>query len=78
MVFLIQNTQNRTTAALQLKVDEVIRSLRGANNALVKTDELSLEEIERLRAQCERLAMNARTKVNRGQTDVGTPKLDIK
>lgn len=77
MVFLIQNTQSRTTAALQLKVDEVIRCLGGAHNALLKTDELSLEEIERLRAQYERLAMSARAKVNRGQTDMGVPKVDI-
>jgi len=75
MVFLIQNTQNRTTAALQLKVDEVIRALRGAHNALVKTDDLNLEEIERLRARYEHLAVRARAKLNHGETDVGTPQV---
>ena len=75
MVFLIQNTQNRTTAALQLKVDEVIRALRGAHNALVRTDDLSLEEIERLRAQYDRLAVGARTKLDQGQTDIGSPEV---
>lgn len=77
MVFLIQNTQNRTTAALQLKVDEVIRALYGAHNALVKTDDLSLEEIERLRAQYENLAIRARAKVQKGKPDIGTPDIPL-
>ena len=77
MVFLIQNTQNRTTAALQLKVDEVIRALHGAHNALVKTDDLSLEEIEKLRAQYEHLAIRARAKVRRGKRDIGTPNIPL-
>jgi len=77
MVFLIQNTQNRTTAALQLKVDEVIRALHGAHNALVKTDDLSLEEIERLRTQYESLAIRARARVRRGKRDIGTPKIPL-
>ena len=77
MVFSIQNTQNRTTAALQLKVDEVIRALHGAHNALVKTDDLSLEEIEKLRAQYEHLAIRARAKVRRGKRDIGTPNIPL-
>src|SRR5215467_1482360 len=77
IVFLIQNTQNRTTAALQLKVDEVIRALHGAHNALVKTDDLSLEEIERLRTQYESLAIRARARVRRGKRDIGTPKIPL-
>lgn len=77
MVFLIQNTQNRTTAALQLKVDEVIRALYGAHNALVKTDDLSLEEIESLRSQYENLAIRARSKVRKGKPDIGTPDIPL-
>ena len=73
MVFLIQNTQNRTTAAVQLKLDEVIRALHGAHNALVKTDDLSLEEIEKLRSHYQKLAVRARAKVKKGKPDVGTP-----
>lgn len=77
MVFLIQNTQNRTTAALQLKVDEVIRALHGAHNALLKTDDLSLQEIERLRTQYEDLAIRARAKVQKGKPDIGTPDIPL-
>jgi low affinity Fe/Cu permease len=57
MVFLIQNTQNRDTEALRLKLDELILATRGARNAFVDIDELDdqqLDEIEReLRAAAE-------------------------
>ena len=78
MVFLIQNTQNRSTAGLHLKLDEVIRSTGGAYNVLLKSDELSLEEIERLRAQYDQLALNARAKLTSGKVDRGTPEVDIR
>jgi len=38
MLFLIQNTQNRDTAALQLKVDELLRAVQGAQNAFINSD----------------------------------------
>ena len=55
MVFLIQNTQNRDNAALQTKLDEVIRSGTG-ENAFVGIEHLSDEELEALRLKCERQA----------------------
>jgi low affinity Fe/Cu permease len=55
MVFLIQNTQNRDAIALHLKLDELIRALKGARNQLVDLEELSDEELERLRQEFHRL-----------------------
>ena len=55
MVFLIQNTQNRDAIAIHLKLDELIRALKGARNRLVDIEELSDEELERLRSEFRRL-----------------------
>lgn len=48
MVFLIQNTQNRDSLAMQLKLDELIRSAQGARNSLVSIESLSDKELELL------------------------------
>ena len=69
MVFLIQNTQSRTCAALQLTLDELIRSTSGAHNVMHSLKDMSLEEIETFRTHYEKLAMTAREKLRRGQTD---------
>ena len=55
MVFLIQNTQNRDAVAIHLKLDELIRALKGARNTLVDLEELSDEELEKLRQEFHRL-----------------------
>src|SRR5881396_2290311 len=49
MVFLIQNTQNRDAKAVHLKLDEMIRALKGARNKLVDLEDLSDEELQKLR-----------------------------
>ena len=51
MVFLIQNTQNRDSKALQLKLDELIKSSRGARNKMIDLEELSDEELDVLEKQ---------------------------
>jgi low affinity Fe/Cu permease len=48
MVFLIQNTQNRDTKAVHLKLDELLRGVTGARTSLVNLESLSDEELERL------------------------------
>src|SRR5688500_10091386 len=67
MVFLIQNTQNRDTAALQLKLDELIRVTKGAHLALLDLEELTENELENARDQYEELARDARKKLKEGQ-----------
>src|SRR3954449_7802128 len=56
MVFLIQNTQNRDTEALQLKLDELIRATEGARNRLLQLEELSEQEMEHIKKRFTRLA----------------------
>jgi low affinity Fe/Cu permease len=62
MVFLIQNTQNRESAALQLKVDELLRAVSGAQNAFINLEELTEEDLERLKERYAALAERARRK----------------
>jgi low affinity Fe/Cu permease len=61
-VFLIQNTQNRDTAALQLKIDELIRAHEGAHNAVLDLEELEEGDLVRIRDRYEALAQRAREK----------------
>jgi low affinity Fe/Cu permease len=59
MVFLIQNTQNRDTKAIHLKLDELLRGVTGARTSLVDLESLSDEELEHLQAEFERLKQRA-------------------
>ena len=59
MVFLIQNTQNRDAKAMHLKLDEVIRALKGARNQLVDLEDLSDEDLKKLEQQFQRLRRKA-------------------
>lgn len=60
MVFLIQNTQNRDTEALQIKLDELIRSQRGARNQVLDLEELDERELDEIRKEYLQLAEKAR------------------
>jgi low affinity Fe/Cu permease len=77
MVFLIQNTQNRDTTAIQVKLDELIRAVDGAHNALLDLEELSEEELARIRAHYLMLAQQARAALRRGESDVGIPDVGL-
>src|ERR1700687_3451708 len=59
MVFLIQNTQNCDAKAVHLKLDEIIRALKGARNQLVDLENLSDEELKKLEEQFRRLRTKA-------------------
>jgi low affinity Fe/Cu permease len=73
MVFLIQNTQNRDTEALHIKLDELIRATQGAHNALLDLEELTQEELDDFRQRYLALAKGAREQRARGERDTGTP-----
>ncbi len=73
MVFVIQNTQNRDTEAIHVKLDELIRSTKGAHNALLDLEELEEDQLDQFRSRYEILAREARRELKRGQIDTGTP-----
>jgi len=62
MVFVIQNTQNRESSALQLKVDELLRAVRGAQNTFINLEELSEEDLNELKDKSAAMAESARQK----------------
>ena len=70
MVFLIQNTQNRDSEAMQLKLDELIRATQGAHNAVLDLEELSQQELDRIKAPYEELARQARKQLKQGMKDI--------
>src|SRR3954469_3822794 len=75
MVFLIQNTQNRDTSAIQLKLDELIRATRGAHNALLDLEEIEDELLDRYLKTYRALAAASRKKIEQGKLDTDTPEV---
>jgi low affinity Fe/Cu permease len=73
MVFLIQNTQNRESEAVQLKLDELIRATKRARNTLLDVEEFSEEEIKLLKKEFLQLA--ERKKVKQAQSESQGPPL---
>jgi len=76
MVFLIQNTQNRDAEAVHLKLDELIRALEGAHNALLDLEDLEDKDLDRIREQYAGLAEAARKLLQERGVDTGVPALD--
>ena len=76
MVFLIQATQNRDAEAIQIKLDEIIRSLDGAHNALLDLEELEEEDLMRMRENYLELAERARQRLKSGKDDTGVPEVE--
>jgi low affinity Fe/Cu permease len=77
MVFLIQNTQNRDSEAIHIKLDELIRAVKGAHNALLDLEELDEQELDRIRADYEKLARTAREALRRGYQDTDVSEVDV-
>lgn len=73
MVFLIQNTQNRDTQAIQLKLDELIRATQGAHNAIIDLEELEQDVLDNFRKKYQLLAQEAREALKTGRVDTDSP-----
>jgi len=71
MVFLIQNTQNRDSEAMHVKMDELIRAFAGAHNALLDLEELDDETLDAARKRYRKLAEKARDDIKAGKSDIG-------
>ena len=76
MVFLIQNSQNRDTQAIQIKLDELIRATQGAHVALLNLEDLSEEELAEIRKDYGRLADIAREHLAEGGSDTDVPEIE--
>jgi low affinity Fe/Cu permease len=76
MVFLIQNTQNRDSEATHVKLDELIRAMEGAHNALLDLEELTQEDLDRVRMRYVALAARSREALRKGVLDTNCEELD--
>ncbi|HEX5124005.1 MAG TPA: low affinity iron permease family protein [Rhodanobacteraceae bacterium] len=76
MVFLIQNTQNRDSEAMHVKMDELIRALEGAHNALLDLEELDDATLDKIRARYRKLAAQAREDIKAGKLDIDRVDVD--
>jgi low affinity Fe/Cu permease len=65
MVFLIQNTQNRDSVAMQIKLDELLRAVKGAQTAMADLEDLTETELDAFRRHYAELAAAARAKMRR-------------
>ena len=75
MVFLIQNTQNRDSKAMQLKLDELIRATEGAHTVLLDLEELSDEELLKISQKYLEIAKIARERLRKGKSDTSIPEI---
>jgi len=78
MVFLIQNTQNRDSEAIQVKLDELIRAVEGADNALLDLEELEERELDKIRNEYEKIAEQARKGLDNRKTGAEAPDVSKK
>ncbi len=69
MVFIIQNTQNRDTAAMQLKLDELIRATQGAKNSVIDFEQLPEDTLQKLQKEYAKLAKQAREEGEASRTN---------
>ena len=73
MVFLIQNSQNRDSEAVQIKLDELIRVTEGAHTALLDLEELDDKHLAKIKRCYAEIASDSRAAMKKGEKDTGTP-----
>jgi low affinity Fe/Cu permease len=78
MVFLIQATQNRDSEAIQVKLDELIRAMRGAHLALLDLEELEEKDLDRISAEYRALAEQARKDMRQGKSDTDIREVELR
>ena len=76
MVFLVQHTQNHHNDVVQVKLDELIRAIEGAHNRMVNLEELSPDELQRVKAKYQVLAERVKEAGNKSTLATGTPHID--
>lgn len=76
MVFLIQNTQNRDGEAIQIKLDELIRSHKGAHNSLLDLEELTEDQLSEIKKKYEKLAKAGHFELENGKKDTAIGEMD--
>ncbi len=76
MVFLIQNTQNRDSAAMHVKLDELLRAVHGAHTAMADLEDLTEEELDAFKARYVALANEAKADVLRGRRETDAPEVE--
>jgi low affinity Fe/Cu permease len=77
MVFLIQNSTNRESAAIQIKLDELIRADKDAHTVLLDLEELTEKELLVLKEKYEDIARKSRVALRKGVKDTGSPEIRI-
>jgi len=76
MLFIIQNSQNRHTIAIQLKLDEIIRATKGAHNEMMDIEKLTDEDLARIQKRYGLLAEKTKEDLKKGRLDTNTPDLE--
>jgi len=77
MVFLIQNTQNRDSEAMQIKLDELIRATKGAHTVLLDLEELDEKHLATIKECYEAIARKSRAGIKKHKSDTGVPFIHI-
>lgn len=77
MLFIIQNSQNRHTIAIQLKLDEIIRATKGAHNEMMDIEKLTDEDMGRIQKKYGLLAEQTKEDLKKGRLDTNTPDITV-